>query len=220
MARYRSRDTKKIPGIVIERLPRYLRALSRFQENGLERVSSHRLGESLNYTAAQIRKDLSYFGKFGKQGRGYEVKKLVGILEDILGLAQKQWDMALVGVGSLGRAILGYGRFAPNGFRIVAAFDADPAMVGKKVGNLTVQDMSHLDSTVKQANIKIGIVAVPAAQAQGVIEKMEDAGIKAILNYAPVTAQKRDGLLIQDIDPVLKLQTMTFYLKRQEQPKK
>lgn len=220
MARYKSKGTKKIPEIVIERLPRYLRALSRFQENGLERVSSHRLGESLNYTAAQIRKDLSYFGKFGKQGLGYEVKKLVGILEDILGLEQKQWDMALVGVGRLGRAIVGYGRFAPNGFRIVAAFDADPAMVGKKVGNLTVQDMSQLASTVKQANIKIGIVAVPAAQAQGVIEKMEEAGIKAILNYAPITAQKRNGLLIQDIDPVLKLQTMTFYLKRLEKTRK
>ncbi|MBI4287277.1 MAG: redox-sensing transcriptional repressor Rex [Chloroflexi bacterium] len=213
-----NKNTKKIPDIVIEeRLPKYLRALTRMQENGgVERVSSEDLGKALNYSAAQIRKDLSYFGRFGKQGQGYDVKKLVQRLREILGLENKQWNMALVGVGGLGRAIVGYGRFAPQGFKIVAAFDHDPAKVGKKVGTLVVKDMKELGDTIKRENIQIGIVAVPASAAQQVIERLEEAGVKAILNYAPITAP-RGKAKIQDIDPVLKLQSMTYYLKQDDQ---
>lgn len=209
-----SKNNKKIPDIVIEeRLPKYLRALTRLQENGgVERVSSDDLGKALNYSAAQIRKDLSYFGRFGKQGQGYDVKKLIDRLKEILGLENRQWNMALVGVGGLGRAILGYGRFAPQGFKIVAAFDQDPSKVGKKAGNLVVKDMKDLADVVRRENVQIGIVAVPASAAAHVIEKLEEAGIKAILNYAPITPP-RGKARIQDIDPVLKLQSMTYYLK-------
>jgi len=221
MIKINIKNTKRIPDIVIEeRLPKYLRALSRMYENGtMERVSSEDLGKTLNYSAAQIRKDLSYFGRFGKQGQGYDVKKLLDRLRDILGLQNKQWNMALVGVGGLGKAIMGYGRFAPQGFKIVAAFDQDPAKVGKKVAGVPVRDMKDLKDTIKEENIQIGIVAVPASSAQNVIEKLEEAGIRAILNYAPITPQK--GIArIQDIDPVLKLQSMTYYLKQTEQSKK
>lgn len=221
MVKTNIKNTKRIPDIVIEeRLPKYLRALSRIHENGTtERVSSEELGKALNYSAAQIRKDLSYFGRFGKQGQGYDVKKLLDRLRDILGLQNKQWNMALVGVGGLGRAILGYGRFAPQGFKIVAAFDHDPAKVGKKVGSLIIKDMKELKETIKNESVQIGIVAVPAASAQSIIEKLEEAGIRAILNYAPITPQ-RGKARIQDIDPVLKLQSMTYYLKQIEQYKK
>lgn len=219
MAIASDKNSKRIPDIVIdERLPKYLRALIRMQENGIaEKVSSEELGKALNYSAAQIRKDLSYFGRFGKQGQGYDVKKLVDRLRDILGLHNRQWKMALVGVGDLGRAVLGYGRFASKGFKIVAAFDHDKNKVGEKVGDLTIKDMKELAKTVKKENIQIGIVAVPASEAQGVIDKLEEVGIKAILNYAPVTPQKGKAR-IQDIDPVLKLQSMTYYLKQQEMP--
>lgn len=222
MARPSNRASKRIPDNVIERLPKYLRALIRMEEASKESVSSKSLGDALNYSPAQIRKDLSYFGRFGKRGRGYEVKKLKERLKSILGLGDRQWNMALVGVGKLGRAILGYGRFATQGFRIVAAFDRDPTLVSKKVGSLTIQDMGELAETIRNREIQIGIVAVPASQAQEVIAQLENAGIKAILNYAPITLapQRPEEVKIQDVDPILQLQMMTFFMKNQGEPKK
>ena len=132
-----------IPEVVIQRLPIYLRALAQFEYQKTEVVSSQELGERLHLTAVQIRKDLSYFGRFGKQGHGYNVKRLLQELRKILGLG-REWPMALVGVGHLGRAIMGYAGFSPDGFQVVAAFDTDPAQIGKKVGSLVVQNMSQL----------------------------------------------------------------------------
>ena len=126
----------EIPPVVIDRLPLYARALASLESQGREVVSSQELGQQLNVTPAQIRKDLSYFGRFGKQGRGYNVRKLLDELRRILGL-NRQWRMALIGTGRLGRAILGYEGFGPQGFRIVEAFDSDAAMIGKEVGGLT-----------------------------------------------------------------------------------
>src|SRR6266540_32796 len=150
-----------IPEGVIDRLPKYARALGELEAEGRDVVSSQELGVRLNITHAQIRKDLSYFGRFGKQGRGYNVQKLLDELRRIVGL-NRQWKMVLVGVGRLGRAILGYEGFAPQGFRIVAAFDSDPDVVGTTFNGLTIKPVEDLEKELKRSGIDIGIVATPA----------------------------------------------------------
>ena len=202
----------EIPEVVIDRLPIYVRALTVLERQGRDVVNSQELGGKLGVTPAQIRKDLSYFGRFGKQGRGYNVKRLLEELHQILGIT-REWSMVLVGVGQLGRAILGYGGFAPQGFRIVGAFDVDPAAVGERVNGLEIKSIDVLPEEMRQLNAQLGIVAVPAASAQQVIDMLVASGVKAILNYAPIAAHVPPGVRIKDIDPVLALQSMTFYIK-------
>jgi redox-sensing transcriptional repressor len=204
----------EIPDVVIDRLPVYARALSALERAGRDVVSSQELGATLGVTPAQIRKDLSYFGRFGKQGRGYSVKRLLEELRQILGI-DREWTMVLVGVGQLGRAILQYGGFAPQGFRILAAFDSDSRVVGETIEGLTVQTSDDLRKALDAMHVDIGIVATPATTAQGVIDALIACGVKAILNYAPIAAQVPQGIHIKDIDPVLALQSMTFYLKNE-----
>ena len=201
----------EVPEVVIMRLPHYIRILDGLLDEGTEMVSSQQLGEMLQVTPAQIRKDLSYFGRFGKQGRGYSVRHLEAELKEIMGL-DKHWNVGLVGVGRLGRAILSYPGFAPEGFEIVAAFDGNRRVVGRTIGNLKVRSMEELDPTVQELSIEIGIVAVPGRYAQGVIDRLTQCGVKAIMNYAPIYPQSPSGVKIRNIDPVLSLQTMTYYL--------
>jgi redox-sensing transcriptional repressor len=205
----------EIPEVVIERLPVYARALAALQARGLDVVSSQELGDQLGVTPAQIRKDLSYFGRFGKQGRGYSVNRLMEELRQILGL-DRSWSMVLVGVGQLGHAILQYGGFAPQGFHVVEAFDASDGEVGKRIGSLEVRHVSELSEFLRTRHVNIGIVAVPAAHAQEVINTLVQGGIKAILNYAPIAPQVPEDVHIRQIDPVLSLQSMTYYLKNNE----
>ena len=200
------------PEVVIQRLPVYVRVLSQMAARGVEVTSSEQLGASLRITPSQRRKDLSYFGRFGRQGRGYNVRHLATQLRRILGLDQV-WDAALVGVGRLGRAVAAYPGFAPEGIRIAAAFDANPSLVGGKVGDLTIRPLSSLRTTVRARAIKIGIVTVPADHAQEVIDALVQAGIKAVLNYAPVSPHVPPGVRIRSVDPVLALQSMTYYLE-------
>ncbi len=202
----------EIPDVVIDRLPVYARALAALDRNGREVVSSQELGAQLGVTPAQIRKDLSYFGRFGKQGRGYNVKRLLEELHQILGL-DREWTMVLVGVGQLGRAIIAYGGFAPQGFRILGAFDADSSVVGEQIDHLRVQHVDELRSVLRATHVDIGIVATPAPVAQAVIDALVGAGVKAILNYAPIAAHVPRDVHVKDIDPVLALQSMTYYLK-------
>jgi redox-sensing transcriptional repressor len=202
----------EIPSVVIDRLPLYTRALSALEGQGREVVSSQELGTRLGVTPAQIRKDLSYFGRFGKQGRGYNVRKLLDELRRILGL-DRQWRMALVGVGKLGRAILGYEGFAPQGFRIVEAFDANPNRIGEQINKLTVKDAKKLERVLTTSPVDVGIVAVPAEIAQDVIDALVRCGVGAILNYAPIAARVPQGIQIKRVEPVLALQSMTYYLK-------
>ncbi len=201
----------EVPEVVIMRLPQYIRVLNSLLEDGMEVVSSHQLGEKLQVTPAQIRKDLSYFGRFGKQGRGYSVRHLLVELKNITGL-DRRWRVALIGVGRLGRAILSYPGLAPEGFQIIAAFDNDPAIIGQKIGELTVQPMENLDEAVVSKKISIGIVAVPSSYAQEVIDRLVQCEMRAILNYAPISPQVPDEVKIRNIDPVLSLQSMTYYL--------
>ena len=205
--------TLEIPEVVINRLPVYARALSALSEAGETVVSSQALGEALDVTPAQIRKDLSYFGRFGKQGRGYNVHGLLDKLREILGL-DRQWRVCVVGVGRLGQAIVEYGGFGPQGFEIVAAFDADPAMVGRSVGRVSVRHTDQLESFLQINDVDIGVVSVPMDAAQSVVDQLVAAGVRAILNYAPTMAHVPPEVSIRHIDPVLAMQSMTFYLKR------
>ena len=199
------------PEVVVARLPLYVRILTRLLQEGAEVVSSQQLGEKLQVTPAQIRKDLSYFGRFGKQGRGYSVIHLLERLKRILGL-NSFWNVAVVGVGRLGRAILSYPGFTPDGFHLVAAFDSNPDVVGETVAGLTVNSLEQLDEIVSSKKISIAIVAVPTEHTQGVVDRLVACGVRAVLNYAPISPQVREGVRVRNIDPVLSLQSMTYYL--------
>ena len=201
----------EVPEVVVSRLPQYLRILNRLMEDGAAVVSSRQLGEKLQVTPAQIRKDLSYFGRFGKQGRGYSVHDLLDRLRQILGV-NAYWNVAVVGVGRLGRAIINYPGFTPDGFHLVAAFDIKEDVIGQDVGGLKVQSLDSLKKIVTDRKISIAIVAVPVSNTQMVVDQLVACGVRAILNYAPVIPHVREGVRIHNIDPVLSLQSMTYYI--------
>jgi len=200
-----------IPDIVIGRLPIYLRALHRMIQDDREYTSSHELGDRLGISSAQIRKDLSHFGEFGKQGTGYNIAYLYEQIRHILKV-DLEWPMAVVGVGNLGHAVAHYRGFKARGFRVAALFDADPAKVGESINGMSVLPMDHLDSEIRRQAIKIAMIAVPAETAQTVADQLIEAGVKALLNYAPITLAVPPGVHVQYIDPVAHLQHMTFYL--------
>ena len=202
----------QIPEVVIFRLPIYLYMLSLLAEEKIEVISSQDLGARLQMTPAQIRKDLSYFGRFGKQGKGYHVETLSEELRKIIGLDQ-EWNMALIGVGRIGKALL-YGNLALRGFKIVAAFDIDPQLIGKKMGKVIVQDVCDLAQTVKQKDIRIGVIAVPPAQVQKVVDSLVQCGIKAILSYSLVATNVPPDVRVRRVDPMFALQTITYYLRK------
>lgn len=204
--------TSDVPDIVIGRLPIYLRALTLLQEAGQEITSSQELGKKLGIGSAQIRKDLSHFGEFGKQGTGYEISYLREQISQILHV-DRDWTVMLVGFGDLGQAILHYGGFSQKGFHIEAIFDNDAKKVGQVVEGKTILAMKNLAEVVAEQNIKIAIIAVPAAAAQEVANKLFEVGIKAILNYAPITLSVPDNIQVQYIDPVMHLQRMAYYLE-------
>lgn len=203
--------THDIPDIVIGRLPIYLRALQRMDQNGQQVTSSHELGELLGISPPQIRKDLSLFGEFGKQGTGYHVKFLMKQLQGILNLDQV-WDIAIVGAGDVGHALARYQGFIDRGFKVKMIFDSDPNKIGTKIGNYLIRDIADMEKTIQESGIKVAMLAVPAQYAQEVTDLLVDAGVKAILNYAPIQLTTPEGVRIQYIDPATHLQRMSFYL--------
>jgi len=204
---------KDVPYIVVSRLPIYLRALTLLAEEGQEITSSQELGKKLGLSPAQIRKDLSHFGEFGKQGTGYEIRYLQQQLKRILKVSGK-WQMVLMGAGDLGRAIvLHYGGFEKRGFDIAAIFDHNPRKIGQKLGQFEILNSQLIPQYVRETGIKIAIIAVPASEAQNVAEKLIEAGIKAILNYAPITLSVPPEIKVQYMDPVIYLQRMTYYFE-------
>jgi redox-sensing transcriptional repressor len=202
---------EEVPEVVVARLPQYVRILKQLLDDGIQVANSQQLGEKLQVTPAQIRKDLSYFGRFGKQGRGYSVQHLLAELRQILGL-NGDWNVVIVGMGRLGKAILSYPGFTPDGFHLVAALDNDPALIGEWVGGLTIRSSEELAQVVADHQITIAIVAVPSVHTQSVIDRLVECGVRAILNYAPIAPQVPEGVKIRNIDPVLSLQSMTYYL--------
>jgi redox-sensing transcriptional repressor len=204
---------RSIPDIVIGRLPVYLRALNFLVAEGRQITSSQELGDRLGISSAQIRKDLSHFGEFGKQGTGYDITFLHKQLSEILKV-DRMWNVALVGAGNLGKAVADYPGFAGKGFNITVIFDSEPAKIGQVMGvnNVKVQPAEELGATIRERGIVVGIIATPAESAQATARTMIDAGVKAILNYAPITIMVPAGVRVQYIDPVVGLQRMTYYL--------
>jgi redox-sensing transcriptional repressor len=206
-----SNSTNNIPDIVIGRLPVYLRALNRLAQEGRDITSSHELGQRLGISSAQIRKDLSHFGGFGKQGTGYQISYLQEKLRQVLKVNQ-EWEIALVGAGDLGSAIANYRGFGDRGFHIALVFDASPKRVGQKIGNFVVQSVDEMQDAIRTRGLKIAMIAVPAQYAQEVADRLIEAGIKGILNYAPINLNVPDDVQVQYIDPVIHLQRMTYYI--------
>jgi len=203
---------KEIPDIVVGRLPRYLQALEHMQRREHNTTSSQELGDLIGISAAQIRKDLSQFGEFGKQGKGYSVPFLVAQLQGILHVT-RNWDMALVGAGNLGHAIANYQGFADHGFHIKLIFDADPACIGTVINGLTVLPAAEMRPRIQDAAIHLAMLTVPASAAQVVTDELVQAGIKSILNYAPIALTVPADVHVQYIDPIIHLQRMTYYLE-------
>jgi redox-sensing transcriptional repressor len=204
-------NADKIPDIIIGRLPIYLRALQRLSEKGILTTSSQELGEIIGISAAQIRKDISQFGEFGKQGTGYSIPFLIERLRDILKV-NRSWEVVVVGMGDIGHALARYNGFVNRGFHISMVFDNDPKKIGQKVGDYEIFDTALLTEKLKQNKIKIAMLTVPATAAQETADLLVKAGIKAILNYAPINLNVPRGVHVQYIDPVTHLQRMTYYL--------
>jgi redox-sensing transcriptional repressor len=209
------RSIEAPPDVVIRRLPLYARSLRYLLQEGLTSVSSQDLGARINVTAAQIRKDLSYFGEFGKQGIGYDVEKLLGHIERILGLNQ-EWKVGLVGIGHLGEAIARYEGFRTQGIRITALFDADARKVGTQLNDIPIHNLDQMSATIRDQDIRMAIIAVPANHAQEVADRLVSAGVKAILSYAPTVVQVPAGVWVRYIDPVAIIHSMTYYLAHEE----
>lgn len=202
----------EIPDIVIGRLPIYLRELTRLAEDGDKvTASSYELGKRLGISSAQIRKDLSHFGEFGKQGTGYHIGYLIEQLSEILHLTY-EWGIALVGAGYLGHALAHYAGFQHRGFRILCVFDSDPTKIGERMAELTVQDINEMEATIQRLQIQLAILAVPVNVAQAITDRLVQAGVKALLSYVPLHLNVPAGVEVSYSDPVVQLQRMTYYL--------
>lgn len=204
-------NANRIPDIIIGRLPVYLRALQQLSEKGIMTTSSQELGEIIGISAAQIRKDISQFGEFGKQGTGYSIPFLIERLRDILKV-DRVWEVIIVGMGDIGHALARYNGFSNRGFHISMVFDNDPQKIGQKVGDYEIFDVATLPEKVKQNKIKVAMLTAPASVAQELTDLLVKSGIKAILNYAPISLNVPPGVRVQYTDPVTHLQRMTYYL--------
>jgi redox-sensing transcriptional repressor len=193
----------------VRRLSLYLRQLEAFKRKDRRTVSSKQLGESLGLTDAQVRKDFAYFGQFGHPGIGYRVDDLIAQVKRILG-TDKTWNVLLVGAGNLGRALLAYRGFDQKGFRLVAVFDADPGKVGKKHGGFVIQALSDMAAAVQKQNIKLGMIAVPADNAQDVADQLVAAGVRGLLNFAPVSLTVPQDVALNAVDLAVQLEQLSF----------
>jgi redox-sensing transcriptional repressor len=199
----------KIPSPTVKRLSLYLRELESQAEMGRRTISSRQLGEALGLTDAQVRKDLAYFGQFGHPGIGYHVPELTTEIRRILG-TDRIWSAALVGVGNIGRAVMSYGRLRGKGFEIIAAFDSGPDVVGTTVAGCTVRPMEDLGSTVRDRDIRMALLAVPASAAQPVAERLVESGVAGILNFAPIRLQVPERVSIVSVDLTVSLEQLAF----------
>jgi redox-sensing transcriptional repressor len=199
----------EIPTAVVSRLSLYLRELQHLLRDGHETVSSSQLGPLLGFSGAQVRKDLAYFGHFGYPGVGYRCAELVTAIRRILG-TDRDWPVLIVGTGNLGRALLGYKGFGQQGFRIVAAFDIDAAKIGGRIEEVPVHHLDVLPSVAREHSIRLAILAVPAAAAQPVVERLRAAGIEGILNFSPVTLALPLGMRQVGVDLAIELEQLSF----------
>ncbi len=202
-----------IPKATIQRIAVYLQVLEHLEQEGVEVISSDPLAKACDVNASQVRKDLAFFGEFGVRGVGYYVKSLMACIANELGIAKK-WNLALVGVGNMGRAILNHSEFKLKGFHIVGAFDCDPFKIGEKVFNLEVMCTKSLKDKVTELNIEMGIIATPPERAQRAADHLINAGIRSILNFAPARIKVPDHVFVEYVDFFHHLYTLTFKLTR------
>jgi redox-sensing transcriptional repressor len=207
--------SKKISESAIRRLSLYLRILENLERDGEGTISSEQLAKHSDTTAAQVRKDLSLFGSFGKRGLGYGVVELGLRLRSILGL-DRRWRVALVGVGRIGSALVEYGGFQERGYDIVAILDVDPSKVGERWADLTVRDIGEFEAIVRERDIEIVILAVPVEAVPLVMDRVTDAGVRGILNFAPTTLRVPEGVTVKDVNMVMELEALSFALSREE----
>jgi redox-sensing transcriptional repressor len=203
--------TPKISEAVVRRLPIYLRYLLYLQEMNIQTVSSHELGQKLDMNPAQIRKDLAYFGEFGRKGIGYEVDYLIDKIKQILKL-DRTIRVAVVGAGHLGIALSNYNRYLKDNLSISAIFDIDPEKIGKKIGPMEVYHLDRLKEVVESLKIEMAIVTVPASEAQKVVDRLVEAGVKTILNFAPEKLKVPPGVFLRNADLTTELQSLAYYL--------
>ncbi len=205
----------KLPQATIARLPVYLRSLVILANKGEQIISSDGLASLAGTNAAQLRKDLSYLGEFGTRGVGYEVDQLINEMSKWLGLLRDR-TVVIVGLGRLGGALVGYQGFSEKGFKVVGAFDRDPAKVNTEVDGIRIRDINELKDFTKSivGGVDIGIIATQASSAQGVANRMVSAGIKAIINFAPITIEVPDGVVLRQVDLSVELQILSYYLQK------
>jgi len=207
----------QVPKAVVSRLSLYLRELQHLIRDGHETTSSTQLGGLLGFTDAQVRKDLAYFGQFGYPGIGYRCSELIDAIKRILGTNQA-WPLAIVGLGNLGRALMGYRGFRHGGFQIVAAFDVDPAKIGKAVEGIQIFDLADVNRVAKERGIRLAIIAVPAPEAQKVADALVGAGIEGVLNFAPVTLNLPKQVQTIGVDLAIELEQLAFAVANQLPP--
>jgi redox-sensing transcriptional repressor len=204
--------TEKVSELTTNRLSIYLRCLNELASSGVETISSQAMADQFNLNSAQIRKDLAYFGEFGVRGVGYYVADLRQHLMKILGLTEKR-RAAIVGLGNLGMALANYQGFSHNGFEIVALFDDDPAKVGVKTrAGLEIRDTRTIGDTIRNECVEIVILAVPASAAEWVMEEVTEAGVRAILNFAPIHLNPKPGVKVQNVDLTILLESLSYFL--------
>jgi redox-sensing transcriptional repressor len=203
-------NKKKIPAATISRLFAYLREVKALSELNIRTISSSTIGERLNLSDAQVRKDLGYFGSFGISGAGYDTNELRKTLEGILGKDRK-WNICIIGVGRLGSALLVYPGFEKDGLFIAAAFDSSPKKTGKTIADITIEPVERLADIVPKKNISIAIITTPAGQAQAVADKLVHAGVYCIMNFAPVKLNVPENIRVENVDLSHSLETLTYF---------
>ncbi len=211
-------DPQSVPKAVVNRLSLYLRELQQLLRDGQTTISSSGLGRLLGFTDAQVRRDLAYFGHFGQRGVGYRCDELVRAIRAILG-TDRQWTVAMVGVGNLGRALLGYRGFNAQGFRIVAAFDSDPSKVDQTIDGVPIYAHQSLGQVIREQAIPIGLIAAPAIYAQEVADQMVEAGVMGILNFAPVTLSLPNHVSLVGVDLATELEQLCFSVANRSGPR-
>ncbi len=202
---------KKAPEGTISRLFVYLRELTELTKMNIHTISSAELGDRVNLSDAQVRKDLGYFGQFGVSGSGYATRELKSALEKILG-KDKVWNVAIVGVGHLGSALLAYPGFKEHGLNIVTAFDVDEKKIGKRAKDVVIKSIEEMQSEIADKRVSIAIIAVPAKSAQEVADKLVRSGVKCILNFAPTTLIVPENVKVKDVDLSRELETLSYFL--------
>jgi len=209
------RNVKRIAESTVRRLSIYLRFLEEFEDRGLSTVSSEELARRGGTTSAQVRKDLSFFGSFGKRGLGYSVPELSAALREILGLG-REWRVVIIGAGKIGAALAQYRGFRQRGFNILAVYDANAEKIGRSLEGIEIRDIARFEADVARERPEIAVIAIPADGAQEVLDRIVRAGIKAVLNFAPVQLHAPADVTVKTVNMAMELEGLSFALTNRE----